>query len=186
MSYRSTLYRKGLIILVSMIIGKRYYVRNHHHNGGPLIDNWKGSNIEIKTIRVKNNTPVSIALLVLSILILLSGCLIAVYRDDQNSREVELDRSSDLFIDTVNDLFSGDSGYFSLTLFLSRPEIDEEISGRDGRDFKIILTIMDHAPMEIEYGDGGHDSSRMTEIVAVDMGDGSVRPGLLEVVLYET
>ncbi len=118
-------------------------------------------------------------------LILLSGCFIAVYRDGQNSKEVELDRSSELFIDTVNDLFSEGSGYFSLTLFLSGPEIDEDIPGRDGRDFKIILTVIDHAPMEIEYGDGGHDSARMTDIVAVDMGDGSVRPGLLEVILYE-
>ncbi len=109
-----------------------------------------------------------------------------MYRDDQNSKEVELDRSSELFIDTVNDLFSGESGYFSLTLFLSGPEIDEDIPGRDGRDFKIILTVIDHAPMEMEYGDGdGRDLARMTDIVAVDMGDGSVRPGLLEVILYE-
>ena len=175
MLHCSKLYRKGLIILELIII----------HNGGPPIDKLKGSDREIKTIQEKDNTPVSIAIIVLSALILLSGCMIAVYRDDQNSREVELDRSSDLFIDTVNDLFSGESGYFSLTLFLSIPEIDEEISGRDGRDFKIILTIIDHAPMEIEYGDGGDDFARMTDIVAVDMGDGSVRPGLLEVILYE-
>ncbi len=175
MLYRSILYRKGLIILVLMI----------YLDGGPLIDNLKGSDRKIKTIQEKDSTPVSIVILILSILILLSGCFIAVYRDDQNSKEVELDRSSDLFIDTVNDLFSGESGYFSLTLFLSRPEIEKDISGREGRDFKIILTVMDHAPMEMEYGDGGHDSARMADIVAVDMGDGSIRPGLLEVVLYE-
>ena len=155
------------------------------HNGGPPIDDLKRSDREIKTIQEKDSTPVSIAIIVLSALILLSGCLIAVYRDDQNSREVELDRSSDLFIDTINDLFSGELGYFSLTLFLSMPDIDEDITGRDGRDFKIVLTIIDHAPLEIEYGDGGQDSSSMTDIVAVDMGDGSVRPGLLEVILYE-
>ena len=175
MLFRSTLYRKALIILVLMI----------NCNGGPPIDDLKGSDREIKTIQEKDSTPVSIAIIVLSALILLSGCLIAVYRDDQNSREVELDRSSDLFIDTINDLFSGELGYFSLTLFLSMPDIDEDIPGRDGRDFKIVLTIIDHAPLEIEYGDGGQDSSRMTDIVAVDMGDGSVRPGLLEVILYE-
>ena len=175
MLFRSTLYRKALIILVLMI----------NRNGGPLIDNLKRSDREIKTIQEKDHTPLSIAIIVLSALILLSGCLIAVYRDDQNSREVDLDRSSDLFIDTVNDLFSGESGYFSLTLFLSMPDIDEDIPRRDGRDFKIILTIIDHAPLEIEYGDGGQDSSSMTDIVAVDMGDGSVRPGLLEVILYE-
>ena len=156
-----------------------------NYNGGPTIDNLKRSDMEIKTIQEKDNTPLSIAIIVLSALILLSGCLMAVYRDDQNSREVELDRSSDLFIDTISDLFSEESGYFSLTLFLSMPDIDEDIPGRDGRDFKIILTIIDHAPLEIEYGDGGQDSSSMTDIVAVDMGDGSVRPGLLEVILYE-
>ncbi|MCK5773322.1 MAG: hypothetical protein KAH57_05995 [Thermoplasmata archaeon] len=156
-----------------------------NNNGGHPIDDLKEPDRKIKTIQGKDNTPVSVAILGLSALILLSGCLIAVYRDDQNSREIELDRSSDLFIDTINDLFSWESGYFSLALFLSTPEIDDDISGRDGRDFKIVLTIIDHAPMEIKYGDGGHDSSRMTDIVAVDMGDGSVRPGLLEVILYE-
>lgn len=128
----------------------------------------------------------ALAMIAFGLIILLAGCGIAVYRDQEAGKESELDRDLNRLARKITTEFSSGSGALSISMLGS-----SDIDIADDRSAMIRLETMDgdelviHIPDEgtfLEMSDSGKGSS-MQKNVPVVTDDGRVVPGKLEVTL---
>lgn len=131
------------------------------------------------------------AALIIGLVILISGCSYAVITDRSAARVEERKEDSDLYADNLVSAYEV-GGRISYQLFISNDDPGINAPGRDGRSARITLTIFEEPDMEKFIPDResvedteSNPSSSARRYVSIDMGDGSVIPGILEVILYE-
>jgi hypothetical protein len=120
----------------------------------------------------------------------LGGCVIALVREGLSDRNASLERSSVDIIELVVRTYGSDEGPISLSLFISEPGLllsNSEVEGWTGRASLTVMgsdTFHIHFPDRESFHTADEASSRAERrVVPVSLGDGSVVPGVLEVVV---
>ncbi len=128
--------------------------------------------------------------LIVASLVLIGGCVVAVLREKVSDGNEGLKRSSIDIMEVVIGTYGSYGGPISLTLFISEPDLLLSRSELDGRTGRSSLMVNGQDPHHIYFPDeegfrsGGTTSAKTySKPIAVNMGDGRVVPGRLEVVI---
>jgi hypothetical protein len=132
-----------------------------------------------------------VTVLVIGAVIFLAGCGFAIYQDIENDREAELEKESQTAISTLMFQYGGISGALSIRDLGNEPDrISDEIPF-SGKVAKVIVRTTGSSESEFlipddrTFDDHPKDiEERQIEKVPVNMGDGRVIPGEIEVILY--
>lgn len=128
----------------------------------------------------------ALAMIAFGLVIMVAGCGIAIYRDQEAEKETELDRDLKEMVREITTDFSSGSGALSISMLGSGSiEVDDDRSARimveimDGNELVIFLPDEETYLEMSEKGKG----STMHRTVPVATDDGKVLPGKLEVTL---
>jgi hypothetical protein len=156
------------------------------------MDHHGGMIIEVKEDRNGASPAVALLILLTGAMVFVAGCIYAVIED--SSGDSVRDREDDLdgfIIDLIRE-YGSNSDSLDLQLMLADGTPGKDLDSRNGRPASIELDPMrgeDHnffVPDEItvnQAADGPSSSSRIA--VTLNVGDGSVVPAFMEVIIYE-
>jgi hypothetical protein len=124
------------------------------------------------------------------LIVLIAGLSFGIYSADRNVREARIgDDSMDYSMEIIR-TYGSEEGSIHLRSFLSDPHLSAIEKVVSGNPAKVSLTISDggsytqYYPSKAEFDVGG---IQVTErrYINIDLGEGSVLPGLLEVTVVE-
>ena len=132
----------------------------------------------------KGGVAIPILIIASGLVVFIVGCSVGIYKDQQNQDETDLEHSSIEVVKPLISFLSGDDGVIDLPRFISRPDIPEDLPGRDGRDMLLRLTTGNEGPFELLYGSRDGRTVTQKGVVLVRLSDGTITSGTLEVTLY--
>jgi len=132
----------------------------------------------------KVGVAIPILLITSGLVVFIVGCSVGIYRDQRNQDETDLEHSSIEVVKPLISFLSGKDGVIDLPRFISRPDIPEDLPGRDGRDMLLRLTTGNEDPFELLYGSRDGRTVTQKGVVLVRLSDGTITSGTLEVTLY--
>ncbi len=157
----------------------------------PVYRNIQKGNGPIIKRRVPIGTARSLAVVAAGLLVLIAGCIVAVYRDREMDRETELGSESRTALPVLMSSYGGTSGALSVDEMLSDPERVSEIEPFEGKVARIRLILPDGEEITVLVPDesafGSHPKEREnmhSEFVPVELSSATVIPGRIEVTLY--
>lgn len=144
-----------------------------------------------RRVHIGTETARSLAVVAAGLLVLIAGCIVAVYRDREMDRETELGSQSRTAVPVLMASFGGTSGALSVDEMLSDPGRVSEMEPFDGRVARISLVLPEGeeitvlVPDETAFGSHPKERENMhSEFVPVELSSATVIPGRIEVTLY--
>jgi hypothetical protein len=144
-----------------------------------------------RRLSIGTETARSLAVVAAGILVLVAGCIVAVYRDMEMDRETELGSQSRTALPVLMSSYGGTSGALSVDEMLSDPGRVADKEPFDGRVARIRIEIPNGkeitvlVPDEAAFGSHPRERENMhSEFVPVEISSGSVIPARIEVTLY--